>query len=86
MVVPMILIFYFLFIRPENKKRKQWEGMLAGIKTKDKVTTKGGIIGTVVDIDGDEIVLLVDPKKDVKLRFRRAAVETVEPAEQKEKK
>ena len=86
MVVPMILIFYFLFIRPESKRRKQWESMLAAVKPKDKVVTKGGIVGTVVDIDGEEIVLLVDPKKDVKLRFRRAAIEMVEHAAEKEKK
>jgi preprotein translocase subunit YajC len=86
MVVPMILIFYFLFIRPENKRRKQWEAMLNEIKPKDKVITKGGIVGTVVEIDKDEMVLLVDPKKDVKLRFRRAAVEMVEHPEEKEKK
>ena len=86
MVVPMILIFYFLFIRPENKKRKQWEAMLSETKPKDRVITKGGIVGTVVEIDKDEMVLLIDPKKDVKVRFRRAAIETVEHAEDKEKK
>jgi preprotein translocase subunit YajC len=85
MLVPMILIFYLVFIRPENKKRKEKEALLASVKPKDKVVTIGGLYGTVVDIDGDEIVLLVDPRKDVKMRFRRNAVDVVQRAEDKEK-
>jgi preprotein translocase subunit YajC len=86
MIVPMVLIFYFLFIRPENKRRKQKEEMLSGLKPKDRVVTIGGLYGTVLDIDGDEIVLLVDPKKDVRMRFRRSSVDLAESAEEKDKK
>jgi preprotein translocase subunit YajC len=83
MLVPMILIFYFVFIRPENKRRKEKEALLGSVKPKDKVVTIGGLFGTVVEIDGDEIVLQVDPKRDVKLRFRRSAVDVVVRAEEK---
>lgn len=86
MLVPMVLIFYFLFIRPENKKRKQKEAMLSGLKPKDKVVTIGGVYGTVVELDRDEVVLLVDPRKDVRLRLRRNAVDIVAVAEEKERK
>jgi preprotein translocase subunit YajC len=79
MIGPMMLIFYFLFIRPENKRKKEKELQMASMKPKDKVVTIGGLYGTIVEIDGDEVVLLVDAKKDVKLRFRRTAVDVVEP-------
>jgi preprotein translocase subunit YajC len=81
--VPLMIIFYLFFIRPENKRRKQKEELLAAIKPKDKVVTVGGLHGSVVEVEGDEVVLLVDPKKDVKLRFRRSAIDTIETPEEK---
>jgi preprotein translocase subunit YajC len=86
MLVAMGLIFYFLLIRPESKRKKEKEALLNSLKARDKVVTIGGLHGTVVDVDGDEVVLLVDPKKDVKLRFRRSSVDIIESAEEKEKK
>ncbi|MGD0090076.1 MAG: preprotein translocase subunit YajC, partial [Planctomycetota bacterium] len=58
--VPMGLIFYFLLIRPESKRRKEKEALLNALKPKDKVVTVGGLRGTVVEVDGDEVVLLAD--------------------------
>jgi preprotein translocase subunit YajC len=81
--VPLMIIFYLFFIRPENKRRKQKEELLGAIKPKDKVVTVGGLHGSVVEVDGDEVVLLVDPKKDVKLRFRRSAIDTIVTPEEK---
>jgi preprotein translocase subunit YajC len=83
---PLMIIFWLFFIRPESKRRKEKEQLLGGVKAKDRVVTIGGLYGTVVDVEGDEIVLLVDPKKDVKLRFRRSAIDTVNPTDDKEKK
>lgn len=80
MIGPMMLIFYFLFIRPENKRKKEKEVLMAQMKPKDKVVTIGGLYGTIVEVDGDDVVLLVDSKKDVKMRFRRTAVDIVEQA------
>ena len=80
---PFGLVFYFLVIRPENKRKKQKESLLAALKTKDKVVTIGGLHGTVAEIDNDDVVLLVDQKKDVKLRFRRSAIESIEQQEEK---
>jgi len=77
---PLMIIFWLFFIRPESKRRKEKERLLGGVKAKDKVITIGGLHGTVVEIEGDEIVLLVDAKKDVKMRFRRNAIDSVNPA------
>ena len=83
MFAPLMIIFYVLFIRPESKRRHEKDALLGALKPRDKVVTIGGLHGTVVEITGDEVVLLVDSKKDVKLRFRRSAIDSVAAAEEK---
>ena len=60
-MLPMLLImfgiFYFVLIRPENKRKKEAENMRSNVKVGDKITTIGGIIGTVVSVKEDKIVL-----------------------------
>jgi preprotein translocase subunit YajC len=85
LLVPMGLFFYFFMIRPEKKRRQEREQVLNSVKVKDKVVTIGGIHGTVVDVEPTEIVILVDPKKDVKMRFRRSAVDSVESSDSEKK-
>ena len=77
MVVGMVLFFYFLVIRPHRTEQKKKEEMLGQLKVKSKVMTFLGLYGTVVEIEGDDVILLVDPKKDVKMRFRRSAIESI---------
>ena len=55
--VPMIAIFYFMLIRPENKRKKEAEAMRSAVKKNDKITTIGGIVGVVVDVKEDKIVM-----------------------------
>ena len=57
MMVLMIAIFYFMLIRPENKRKKEAEQMRSSVKKGDKITTIGGITGTVVDVKESRIVL-----------------------------
>ena len=57
MMVAMIGIFYFMLIRPENKRKKEAEQMRSSVKKGDKITTIGGIIGTVVDVKENNIVI-----------------------------
>ena len=57
MLVMMLGIFYFMLIRPENKRKKEAEQMRSSVKTGDKITTIGGIIGTVVSVKDDKIVI-----------------------------
>lgn len=56
MIVMMIAIFYFLVIRPENKRKKQAEEMRSSIKKGDRITTIGGLIGRVVQVNDSTIV------------------------------
>ena len=57
MLVVMVAIFYFMLIRPENKRKKEAEQLRSSIKVGDKITTIGGIVGTVVDIKSDKFVM-----------------------------
>lgn len=78
MLGPMALIFYFLLWRPESKRRKEKEQMMNSLKAKDKIVTIGGIHGIVVSVDKDEVVVRVDTAKDIKMRFRRTAIDVIE--------
>ena len=57
MLVAMLAIFYFMLIRPENKRKKEAEQMRNSVKTGDKIVTIGGITGTVVNVKEDKIVI-----------------------------
>ena len=57
MMVIMIAVFYFMLIRPENKRKKEAEQMRSSIKKGDKITTIGGIVGTVVSVKDDKFVM-----------------------------
>ncbi len=68
--MPLILlfvIFYFLLIRPQQKRAKEHREMLSNLKKGDYVITGGGLYGRVVDIDGDVITLCVAPDVEVKV-------------------
>ena len=57
MIVAMLGIFYFMLIRPENKRKKEAEQTRNSVKTGDEIVTIGGIIGTVVNVKDDKIVI-----------------------------
>ena len=52
MLLPLLLIpvLYLVMIRPQQKRQKQWQEMLSSIKAGDKVTTSGGVRGTIISI------------------------------------
>ena len=54
-LIAMLAIFYFLLIRPQQKRAKQHKAMLEALKKGDQVLTTGGLVGRVVDIDGDSL-------------------------------
>lgn len=78
-VVPfllIILIFYFFMIRPQTKKQKETEKMIAALKKGDKVTTIGGIHGVVSSTKEKTIIVKVDD--NCKIEFSRNAIAAVE--------
>jgi len=80
MMVLMFAIFYFMLIRPENKRKKEAEQMRSAVKTGDKITTIGGIIGTVVNVKDDKIVIETSADQ-VRMELAKWAISTNETAE-----
>jgi len=75
-ILLVIPVLYLLMIRPQQKRQKQWQQMLAGIKTGDRITTAGGIRGIIVSIKDDGIVIRVAPD-GVKLEVAKSAIASV---------
>lgn len=59
-LLAMLAIFYFLLIRPQQKRAKQHKAMLEALKKGDKILTTGGLIGRIIDMDGDELKVDLD--------------------------
>ena len=84
MLVLMVAVFYFMLIRPENKRKKEAEQMRGAVKTGDKITTIGGIIGTVVNVKEDKIVIETSADQ-VRMELAKWAVSTNETAAEAKK-
>lgn len=87
MLMPLILmfvIFYFILIRPENKRKKEAEQMRSSIKNGDKITTIGGITGTVVDVKEDKFVIETGADR-VRIEFAKWALSTNDSAAERAK-
>ncbi len=79
-LLPMVLIFvifYFMLIRPQRKKEKKVQDMLKALKVGDRVSTIGGIYGTITSIKDDTLELSIG-REGVKLIFARWAIRQVE--------
>lgn len=76
LLVLMIAIFYFLLIRPENKRKKQAEEMRSSLKKGDYITTIGGIYGRVVTVT-DRTIVIETSEDRVRMEFIKSAVATV---------
>ncbi|AWK85137.1 preprotein translocase subunit YajC [Azospirillum thermophilum] len=77
--LPLILIFvvfYFLLIRPQQKKMKEHKAMLEAIRRGDRVVTGGGIIGTVIKV-GPEDEVTVEIAENVRVRCLRSTINLV---------
>src|SRR6516162_3201661 len=79
LLAPIVPLFYFLFIRPQQQAEQKRRSMLDTLKKNDKVLTTGGIYATVVSIDAthDKVILRVDDERGVKLAFTRASIARV---------
>ncbi|WP_139990957.1 preprotein translocase subunit YajC [Paenibacillus paridis] len=73
--VLMFAVFYFLLIRPQQKKQKQRTSMLGQLKKGDKISTIGGLHGTVVELSDDTVVLRVNDT--TKMTFERSAINNI---------
>ena len=72
-----ILIFYFILIRPQQKRAKEHRNLVSALAKGDEVVTNGGILGKVTDV-GDEYIS-VELADNVTVRLQRQAITTVLP-------
>jgi len=70
----MFVVFYFLLFKGPRKKQQQQKQMVQSLAKNDRVRTIGGIIGTVVDIKGDEVTLKVDESTNTKIKVVSSAI------------
>ncbi len=75
MIALIFVIFYFLLIRPQQKKQKQHRNMLGSVKKGDRVVTSGGLYGTVIGVKENIVVLKI--ADDVKVEFAKSAISSI---------
>ncbi len=76
LVVLLFVAMYFLMVVPNQRKQKAWQTMLSQIKAGDKVTTNGGMRGTVVSVKDDVLIVKTAPD-GVKFEIVRSAIAAV---------
>jgi preprotein translocase subunit YajC len=89
MLVPMLLIFlifYFLLIRPQQRRQRDQETMIKGIEKGDEVVTAGGLRGKVIGVTDDVLTLDVGafPGERVRVKVSRSKIETASKAKKEE--
>ena len=75
--VGIFLIFYFLFIRPQNKKLKEHKEMTENLKKGDEVVTNGGVLGKVTNLH--ESFVSVEIAQDIQIRIQRQSISSIMP-------
>lgn len=72
----IIAVFYLLLVRPNQRKQKQWQEMLASLKPGDRITTNGGLRGTILNLKEDTVQLRVPPD-NIKVEVVKSAIAAV---------
>lgn len=80
----VLILFFFMSSRGRKKRERKHRDMLASLKKGDKVTSIGGICGTVVEVKEDEITVKVDETNNVRMRFARWSIRGVGDTAKKE--
>lgn len=72
----MLLLFYIAVIIPEKKRKKKYNAMLEGLRIKDDIMTRGGIVGSIVRVQDDFVILETGPDK-VKLKIKKNGIASI---------
>ena len=73
-LILMFIVFYFLLIRPQQRRQKEVANMIKNLKKGDRIVTTGGLIGTVMAVHDDYVVLKVGDQ-DTKVEVLRSAIQ-----------
>ena len=82
--LPLVLLDFLLVLIPQQRRQKKWQGMLDQLKTGDKVTTSGGLRGTIMALKDDSVHLRVPPNNLV-VEVTKASVTQVSTTEEEVK-
>jgi len=80
-LIAIFAIFYFLLIMPQQRRQKKWQAMVGALKAGDRITTSGGLRGTIIALKDDYVHLRVPPD-NLRVEVSRSAVVAVTPAEE----
>ena len=80
LLVAMIAVFYFLIIRPENKRKKQAETMRNSLKKGERITTIGGMVGRIVQVN-DTTVVFETSEDSVRIEIAKWGIQSTESME-----
>ena len=86
LMLAMFAIMYFVMIRPQKKKQQEQKKMLQEVGKGTRIRTIGGIIGTIVSEQEDEVVIKIDETTNTKMRIVRSAIGKVLTEEEEPKK
>ena len=78
MLVAMFAIFYFLLIRPQQKRAKKHKELIGNVKSGDTVVTAGGIHGKIVHVD--DLTINLEVATGVKIKMNRSSISEVKPS------
>ena len=80
LIVAMIAVFYFMIIRPENKRKKQAENMRNSLKKGERITTIGGMVGRIVQVN-DATVVFETSEDRVRIEITKWGIQSTESME-----
>ncbi len=80
-IVAMLVIFYFLMIRPQRKEQKKMQEMLQEMEVGDVVVTTSGFYGVLIDITEEDVIVEFGSNKNCRIPMRKSAIAQVEKAE-----
>lgn len=77
--VLLLVFFYFILIRPQQKAMKEHQKLVSELQVEAKVITRGGLYGTIKEVDNDTVVLQID--QNVKVKVDRNSIESLQSSE-----
>lgn len=86
LIVMGACIVFMLLFRPDDKRKKERDKMLSGLKRNDKILTSGGIYGTVLNVRERDVILRIDDSNNIRVRLAKTAILGVESAAKEESK
>ncbi len=73
-LILLVLIFYFLLIRPQQKRAKEHKALLVDLKKGDEVLTNGGVLAKITSVDKDDTFVMLEISKGIEVKVQKQAI------------